>query len=72
MTMSVAMFGTALPMKKCSVLMHFDSVYILSQNPLMGLQEKMEMRMTAIHQAMTTPCTMLAASLNLGTEKIRR
>ena len=28
--------------------------------------------MTAIHHAMTTACTIFAASLNLGTEKILR
>ena len=66
------MFATALPMKKCSVFIHLDFVYFLSQNPLIGLQEKIAVRTRAIHQATHIVVTMFAANLNLGTENIRR
>ena len=72
MTISVAIFGIAVPIRKCSVFMHLDFVYSLSQKPLTGLQEKMETRIAAIHHAMTTPCTMFAMSLNLARGKTLR
>ena len=70
--MSVAMFGTALPIKKALVLMHFDVVYTLSQKPFIGLHENIETRTMAIHHAMTVKVMMFAMSLKWRTEKIRR
>ena len=69
---SVPIFATALPMKKCSVFKHLDLVYLLSQNPLIGLQVKMAVRIRAVAQATTIAVTMFAANLKRGTEKIRR
>ena len=72
MIKSVVMFPTTLPMKKRSVLIHLDLVYTLSQNPLIGLQEKIAVSITAAPHPETIAVTMFAANLKLGTEKIRR
>ena len=72
MIRSVPIFATALPIKKCSVFKHLDLVYLLSQNPLIGLQVKMAVRIRAIAQATTIAVTMFAANMKRRTEKIRR
>ena len=66
------MFDAALPMMTSSWLMQTDFVYPLSQNPLIGLQVKIVVRIVAIHQATTAAVTILATDLNLGTANMRR
>ncbi len=63
--------GTALPLKKDSLLMHLNLI-VWSQKPLIGLQEIIETRMTVIHQAMTTAPMRLGASLNVRVENTLR
>jgi len=68
---SVAMLGTALPMKNVLLLMQ-SGWTVLSQKPYMGLQEKIDTSTTAIHHAATRPATAEEINLKSGVAKTRR